>query len=171
MLRRRDAVLAGAAGLLGAAGPNAAGAVPGRLMGPDAPSGHRLREGGLPEPSSTRRVRVVVVGGGVAGLSAAWRLNRLGIDDVLLVELEKEVGGNARGGRNAVSAYPWGAHYVPLLTAEAVHAQALVRGVGDHHRAGYGGSAQCTTSMRCVQTLGSGCSGMGFGRRICCQRG
>ena len=131
MLRRRNAILAGgAAGLLGAAKAGPAAAMPGRLMGPDAALGHRLRTGDLPEPTSTQRARVVVVGGGIAGLSAAWRLQMQGVEDVLLIEMEAEVGGNARGGRNAVSAYPWGAHYVPLLTAEAVHAQALFEELG-----------------------------------------
>jgi hypothetical protein len=31
-----------------------------------------------------------------------------------MVELESSVGGNALGGRNQVSAFPWGAHYLPL---------------------------------------------------------
>ena len=47
-----------------------------------------------------------------------------------VVELEDDVGGNAASGRNDVSAYPWGAHYVPLLTAESVHAAALFSDLG-----------------------------------------
>ena len=42
--------------------------------------GHRLRDGGA-FPTSTRTVRtpLVIVGGGVAGLSAAWRLDKRGL--------------------------------------------------------------------------------------------
>jgi glycine/D-amino acid oxidase-like deaminating enzyme len=77
--------------------------------------GHRLRDGQL---SSARqpatRVPVVIVGGGIAGLSAAWRLTRRGFHDFVLLEMEPEAGGNARSGSNQVTAYPWAAHYVPV---------------------------------------------------------
>jgi glycine/D-amino acid oxidase-like deaminating enzyme len=63
---------------------------------------------------------VVIVGAGIAGLAAGWKLARSGFADFLLVELESEAGGNSRAGRNAVSAYPWGAHYLPLPNREAV---------------------------------------------------
>jgi len=131
-LRRRDAIIGGAACLAGSAAPNAGAAwpYPGELVGAHAALGHRLRGGSLPGPSLTERADVVIVGGGIAGLSAAWRLRRAGIDDVVLVELESDVGGNARSGRNAVSAFPWGAHYVPLLTDESVHAAALFEELG-----------------------------------------
>ncbi len=126
-MRRRHALIGAAAGLVLSGG---ARAMPGRLMGADAALGHRLRDGTLPEPSSTRTADVVIVGGGIAGLSAAWRLRKRGIDDIALIELEPAVGGNAASGRNTVSAYPWGAHYVPPLTEEAEHARALFEEIG-----------------------------------------
>jgi len=89
--------------------------IPGRLVDSGASLGHRLRDGAIPPPSATRRARVVVAGGGIAGLAAARTLKRLGVDDVLLIDALDEVGGNSSFGRNAVSAYPWGAHYVPLV--------------------------------------------------------
>lgn len=130
-LGRREAIL-GAASCLAGSSVSDAGAAPfaGELIGARSALGHRLRAGTLPDPSATERVGVVIVGAGVAGLSAAWRLQRRGIDDAVIVELEPEAGGNARSGRNAVSAYPWGAHYVPLLTAESVHAAALFEELG-----------------------------------------
>ena len=77
--------------------------------------GHRLRDGAaFPSPRETRRSPVVIVGGGVAGLSAAWWLARKGMDDFVVLEMETMAGGNARWGENSVSAYPWAAHYVPL---------------------------------------------------------
>jgi hypothetical protein len=57
-------------------------------------------------------------------------LRRAWVHDVVLVEMERDVGGNARSGRNEVSAYPWGAHYVPALTAESVHAAELFEDLG-----------------------------------------
>lgn len=89
--------------------------LPGRLMGPSAALGHRLRDHAVPAPSATREARVVIAGAGIAGLAAAYALRRRGVRDVLLIDALPEPGGNASSGRNAVSAYPWGAHYVPLV--------------------------------------------------------
>ena len=57
---------------------------------------------------------IVIVGGGIAGLSAAWRLAKRGLRDFVLLEMEPQAGGNARWGENEVSAFPWAAHYVPV---------------------------------------------------------
>ncbi len=132
-MRRRHALIgAGTTAALATGGWRwaARDAIPGRLMGTGAALGHRLRDGGLPDPVATSRTDVAIVGAGMAGLSAAWRLRRRGIGDISLIELEPEIGGNAASGRNAVSAYPWGAHYVPPLTPEAVHARALFEEIG-----------------------------------------
>ncbi len=104
--------------------------VPGAIVGANSAAGHRLRQGNLPAPDTTEQARVVIIGGGIAGLSAAWKLEQAGVTDYVLLELEDAVGGNAQSGQNAVSAYPWGAHYVPLLTAEAQAAQELFRALG-----------------------------------------
>jgi hypothetical protein len=105
---------AGVAGLSCSRGP-VERAVPGRLMGPSAALGHRLRDHTYPAPSATREAQIVIAGAGIAGLAAAYALRRQGIRDILLVDALAEPGGNASSGRNAVSAYPWGAHYVPLV--------------------------------------------------------
>ena len=77
--------------------------------------GHRIRDG-QPFPASPDRVRIpaVIVGGGIAGLSAAWWMRRLGFDEFVLLELEDSAGGNSRSGQNSITAYPWAAHYVPV---------------------------------------------------------
>lgn len=88
----------------------------------DEPSharGHRLRDGSLPAappPGKERRVDVAILGGGMAGLSAGWTLERAGFGSWQVLELEPEPGGTARSGSNRVSAFPWGAHYVPAPT-------------------------------------------------------
>lgn len=94
----------------------------GVLAGADDALGHQLRDGFSPPPQRERRVSVAIVGGGVAGLSASWRLLRGGVTDLELVELDTEPGGTARGGANDISRYPWGAHYVPCPLP---HARAL----------------------------------------------
>src|SRR5437899_9889849 len=69
----------------------------GELVGASDQLGHRLRDQAPPpRPTTWQRVAVVIVGGGVAGLSAAWRLARAGFEDFVLVELESAPGGTAR---------------------------------------------------------------------------
>ncbi len=76
--------------------------------------GHRVRDERPPAIGEDRftDVGVVIVGGGVAGLSAAHRLRAAGYEDFVVLELEGAVGGTARSGANATSAFPWGAHYI-----------------------------------------------------------
>jgi predicted NAD/FAD-dependent oxidoreductase len=100
------------------------------MLAPRHDVGHRLRDGGLPRASETRRRAIVIVGAGIGGLSAAWRLRRAGFEDFELVELERAAGGNARWGQNAVSAYPWGAHYLPLPTRESRAVRLLLADLG-----------------------------------------
>ncbi|HEX8558623.1 MAG TPA: NAD(P)-binding protein, partial [Pyrinomonadaceae bacterium] len=118
------------AAFLGA--PFAMAACGGRRRGEDAPPlpegevvgasdrlGHMLRDGLRPEPETWERAAVVIVGGGVAGLAAAWRLLRAGFEDFVLLELEPEPGGTARSGSaHGRVPYPWGAHYLPAPRRE-----------------------------------------------------
>ena len=87
----------------------------GRFAGTSHEAGHRLRDGFRPSPpdDAWTTTDVVIVGGGVAGLSAARKLKQAGVDFVLL-ELEPEVGGTAVSGKSPVIAYPWAAHYLPV---------------------------------------------------------
>jgi phytoene dehydrogenase-like protein len=85
---------------------------PGRLVETGMTRGHAMRDGTVPAVMTWRQARVVIVGGGVAGLGAAWELRRRGVRDVLVLELDDVTGGTARGGSSEVTPYPWGAHYV-----------------------------------------------------------
>jgi len=135
MLTRRQ-FLAGSCALAGLSGlpacsrrsgsGGAARTFSGGIVGAASAVGHRLRDGKFPPPSETIEVEAVVLGGGIAGLAAGRQLQRRGMRDFLLLELEDEIGGNARGGKNAVSAYPWGAHYLPLPSEESTEVTALL---------------------------------------------
>jgi len=127
----RRGVLAGS-GALALAGCKAqATPFPGALLGPDMAVGHALRDGKLPPASGPEeRVPLVIAGGGVAGLAAGWRLAEAGLKDFTLLEMEQEAGGNARGGANAVTQFPWGAHYLPIPNREARALIHMLRGFG-----------------------------------------
>jgi hypothetical protein len=130
MLALGAAAIAAAGGGLAYALGHRRAPPPGALGGPDLARVHRLRDGGFPAPSIEEEVDLVIAGGGVAGLSAGWRLTDAGFTRFKLLEMEDQVGGNARGGRNAVSAYPLGAHYLPVANREAKALQHLLRQLG-----------------------------------------
>ena len=84
------------------------------FVDPSFRRGHRLRDRAPIEgPFEERSARVLVLGGGAAGLSAAWALGRAGVRDVRVLELEMEPGGTAWGEDGTSVGHPWGAHYLP----------------------------------------------------------
>ena len=81
--------------------------------------GHRLREAPLGQAPPREQVDVAIIGAGIAGLSAGWRLAGAGLSSFVVLEVDSEVGGTSKGGRGAVTGFPWGAHYLPApLVAE-----------------------------------------------------
>ncbi len=92
----------------------------GELLSPNLLVGHRIRDGYRPQPTENdfQNVEVVIVGGGISGLAAAWRLEQAGLQDFVVLELEDTAGGTARSGNFGQFAYPWGAHYLPTPMAE-----------------------------------------------------
>lgn len=104
---------------------------PSRIHGANASLGHLLRETrDFSSAIDSGRIGTLIIGGGVAGLGAAWALERRGVESVVLFELEGECGGNARGGSNSISRYPWGAHYVPLPPESAREVRELFSDLG-----------------------------------------
>lgn len=87
---------------------------------PNFQQGHRLRTEDFPREASRQETcRVAILGGGISGLSAGWRLRHEGLDDLLLLELEDSLGGNSRCLSYPTSEAPIGAHYLPIPNVEA----------------------------------------------------
>ena len=88
----------------------------GEIVGQSATLGHILRENRAFEVATDKwqTVKVAIIGGGIAGLSAAWKLKKQGFEDFVVLELEKEVGGTSQSTVGNPVSYPWGAHYLPV---------------------------------------------------------
>ncbi|MGI8470418.1 MAG: FAD-dependent oxidoreductase [Pyrinomonadaceae bacterium] len=88
----------------------------GEIVGQSVNIGHILRENRnvqVPE-NNWETVKVAIVGGGAAGLSAAWKFQKENFNDFVLLELENKIGGTAQSGTSNIVSYPWGAHYLPV---------------------------------------------------------
>jgi len=128
MVTRRNVIQGTlAAAALGGCSFSAAGYIPGRLLSAPAALGHKLLDGSIPPVSLRRTARVVIAGGGIAGLAAARALKMQGVADVLIIDALAEPGGNSSFGSNGISAYPWGAHYVPLVRRDCLPVVDLFR--------------------------------------------
>lgn len=130
MNRRSFLVTAGAIGLGTAAGfwrwqeMRASVDYPGRI------EGHYLRNHhSLPAPTETIDTDVVILGSGIAGLTAGWKLHRSGHTDCLMIE-GPQLYGNVAGGRFGDLAYPTGAHYLPLPSLESFHVRDILSDLG-----------------------------------------
>ena len=88
--------------------------IPGRIVGAPAKFGHQLNGQIKENPPTTESVGTLIIGAGIAGLSAGWWLRRNNIKDFIILDLDESIGGNSRSGQNEISPYPWGAHYLPL---------------------------------------------------------
>lgn len=75
---------------------------------------HMMRDGIHVVPSQIIEIPVVILGAGVAGMSAAMHLSQAGMNEYVLLEMGEQNGGNSVSGSNDTSAFPWGAHYLPL---------------------------------------------------------
>ncbi len=127
MIRRREFLSAALVGMTAKGERRIAGS----FVNDSFLAGHAIRDGAaIAAAVKTERVPVVIVGGGISGLSAAWRLNKKGFRDFVLLEMNETAGGNARWGENEVSAYPWAAHYVPVPGLKSVYVRELFEELG-----------------------------------------
>jgi monoamine oxidase len=130
---RRALLAAAAAPLIGC---SSSPELTGGFNGISHERGHLLRApaAGRAPPTASRRTRVLIAGGGIAGLAAARALRLRGMDDFVLLELEDSAGGNSRGGKVGGIACPLGAHYLPVPGDDAPQVQNLLEELGLRRR-------------------------------------
>ena len=130
-LSRREILTAflGAPFAFAACRSDEAGSFPvGEIVGQSVSLGHVLRDKRNFEVPADKweSKKVVIVGGGIAGLTAAWKFKKENFNDFVLLELEKQVGGTSQSTTGEPVGYPWGAHYLPLPFQENVELISLL---------------------------------------------
>jgi NAD(P)-binding Rossmann-like domain len=92
---------------------------------------HRARDTDLSKlvMSAEKSVDVLIIGSGVAGLTAAWNLQRAGYKNFALLA-GPEVHGNAAGLVLGGHACPSGAHYLPLPSIESEATREVLTAIG-----------------------------------------
>ncbi|PYP87494.1 MAG: hypothetical protein DMG65_17110 [Candidatus Angelobacter sp. Gp1-AA117] len=129
-ITRRDFCAFGSAALMGLS-VKADRAISGSFVNDSFQMGHLLRDRSqFPAAREVVRIPAVIVGGGIAGLSAAWRFQKRGFSDFVLLEMNNQAGGNARWGENQITSYPWAAHYVPVPDKQAEYVRELFTDLG-----------------------------------------
>lgn len=129
-MKRRDLLqVLGASWLVDQVAPDRS-PIRGRIVGAAHKIGHKLRKTThqVDDPVVERR-DLVIVGSGVSGLSAAWRMASWNLD-TLVLELESSAGGTSTWGTDGVVPHPWGAHYLPIPERGAVAVERLLADVG-----------------------------------------
>ena len=133
------------------------------------PAARRRRRARAPAPAVAAARRVLVVGGGIAGLAAARALRLAGIDDFALLELEDAAG------RQQPRPRACGGMRLPARRALPAGAgRRCARGERPARRARPAPQRarplRSTTSATCATARRSGSSSTAAGRRACCRR-
>ena len=89
-----------------------------KITGTNHILGHKLWAKNFPNPTGIFEKKILIIGGGISGLSAARYLSKSGENDFSIIEMEDKLGGNSKNGENQWSKYPLGAHYLPFPNKE-----------------------------------------------------
>jgi hypothetical protein len=93
--------------------PDSLPPIAGEIVGANSDVGHLLRKAvQVPISREVEEYDVLIVGAGIAGMSAGWKLQKEGITNYKILELHSQEGGNSVWDRERNA--PWGAHYLPV---------------------------------------------------------
>jgi NAD(P)-binding Rossmann-like domain len=93
-------------------------AIQGQIVGANHAIGHLVRKAISLPIAHKLQTKVLIIGSGISGLTAGYYLQKAGITDYEILELEAYIGGNAAFGEDAAGRYPWAAHYLPIPSLE-----------------------------------------------------
>jgi NAD(P)-binding Rossmann-like domain len=126
--------------LAGCEGPQLWDKVKTTVDRPGMALGHAMRDlssapqAGITKNSASfeiaKRCQVLVVGSGIAGLSAVWNLRRQGVKDIMLLDGPEFMGNAANYQFAAGQSVPTGAHYLPLPSPESQHVREILKAMG-----------------------------------------
>lgn len=89
--------------------------IAGSQQGANVAAGHLIHQKfDTSHVSDILKYDYVIVGAGVSGLTAARELEQKGIKNILILELETQIGGNSQAQNSNTTKAPWGAHYLPI---------------------------------------------------------
>ena len=105
----------------GCAADQRRGPIPGRIVNEGTPHGHLLRavHAWADFAAAEGACDIAIVGGGISGLAAAWKLRQAGVEQIRLLDLDDQLGGTSRSGQWGDRVFPWGARYIHIPPAEA----------------------------------------------------
>ena len=105
----------------GCAADQRRGPIPGRIVNEGTPHGHLLRavHSWADFAAAEGACDIAIVGGGISGLAAAWKLRQAGVEQIRLLDLDDQLGGTSRSGQWGDRVFPWGARYIHIPPAEA----------------------------------------------------
>jgi predicted NAD/FAD-dependent oxidoreductase len=112
----------GALALLGANGCSwqSSKKIPCEFVGANSNFGHLLKTLQESKPAYQVNIPLLIIGGGISGLTAGYECSNNGMKDLLILDNGDETGGNAVSGKNEFSEFPWGAHYLTLPNADNI---------------------------------------------------
>ena len=93
-------------------------AIHGQIVGANHAIGHLLRKAISLPIHQTHQTKILIIGSGISGLTAGYFLQKAGISDYEILELESHIGGNSTFGEDEAVRYPWAAHYLPIPSPE-----------------------------------------------------
>ncbi|GGD70459.1 amino oxidase [Emticicia aquatilis] len=91
--------------------------IQGQIVGANHAIGHLLRKAISLPIHQSHQTKILIVGSGISGLTAGYFLQKAGIKDYEILELESHIGGNSTFGEDEAR-YPWAAHYLPIPSPE-----------------------------------------------------